>query len=427
MKRFLLYAMMTAGVLASCSQGENDGLPQDDSVNGGTDAAPILLSAVAPSASVEASTRSAGTVGGKGDANVWSGQRLHIFAFQKDATTGETYGDKITGDKTFFDKIGIAASDNETVVKWENDQTLYFPRSGAYDFFGYYADDALGANPTYETGTNTLYANFTIDGSQDLMIAKAKLSTEQEAALGDDKYKAYSAYTARKGYQPAMTFEHLLTRLTFNIQGMGDQGPENVYVKSIRVKSRNTGKLVFAYVTDTDKGAVFDQFTPETLPFLYLKERNMQGVMQALDADITFTEADLTEDIKDFKGTIGKYHASATGAANATPVGEALLVEPGVTSYALEVDVVQYYNKNGKIITDLTQRENTYKLNLDIAKVAPPKGEPTPTIFEASKSYDVTIQVHGLTEITLTAKLGEWKDGGSIVFDPDNDFSNDVK
>ena len=83
MKRFLLYAMMTAGVLASCSQGENDGLPQDDSVNGGTDAAPILLSAVAPSASVEASTRSAGTVGGKGDANVWSGQRLHIFAFQK--------------------------------------------------------------------------------------------------------------------------------------------------------------------------------------------------------------------------------------------------------------------------------------------------------------------------------------------------------
>ena len=26
--------------------------------------------------------------------------------------------------------------------------------------------------------------------------------------------------------------------------------------------------------------------------------------MQALDADITFTEADLTEDIKDFQGTI---------------------------------------------------------------------------------------------------------------------------
>ena len=36
MKRFLLYAMMTAGVLASFTQGENDGLTQADSVNGGT-------------------------------------------------------------------------------------------------------------------------------------------------------------------------------------------------------------------------------------------------------------------------------------------------------------------------------------------------------------------------------------------------------
>lgn len=66
--------------------------------------------------------------------------------------------------------------------------------------------------------------------------------------------------------------------------------------------------------------------------------------MQALDADITFTEDDLTENITDFKGTIGKYHASATG-AKPNPVGEALLVEPDVLSYDIEVDVVQYYNK----------------------------------------------------------------------------------
>jgi hypothetical protein len=148
--------------------------------------------------------------------------------------------------------------------------------------------------------------------------------------------------------------------------------------------------------------------------------------MQALDADITFTEDDLTENITDFKGTIGKYHASATG-AKPNPVGEALLVEPDVTSYDLEVDVVQYYNKNGGIITDLEQRKNTFHLNLDIANVNPPAGEPKPAKFEASKSYDITVKVNALTVITLTAKLGEWKDGGSIVFDPENDFSNNVK
>lgn len=73
------------------------------------------------------------------------------------------------------------------------------------------------------------------------------------------------------------------------------------------------------------------------------------------------------------------------------------------------------------------QRKNTYPLTLNIANVNPPADEPKPTKFEASKSYDITVKVNGLTDITLTAKLGEWKDGGSIVFDPDNDFSNDVK
>lgn len=429
MKRFLLYAMMAAGVLASCSQDENDGVPQEGSVNGGTDAIPILLSAVAPSTSVSISSRSAGTVGGSGVANVWSGQELHIFAFQKDATTGKTYADKIQNDKSFYDQIGIADANNTAVVRWQLDQVLYFPRSGAYDFFGYYADDALGTDPEYKFEANTLYADFTIDGSQDLMIAKAKLSPEQEADLGDDKYKAYSAFTARQGYQPAMTFEHLLTRLTFKVKGAGDQGPENVYVKDIRLKSRKTGKLVFAYVEDTDrKGAIFNNIAADDIPLLHLQERNAEGKMQKLDADINFNESDLQPKKEDFHGVIGNYPASATGAAEPTLVGEALMVEPNVTSYYFEMDVVQYYDKEGRLITDAnTQRKNTYPLTLSIDQIKVPAGQPKPEKFEASKSYEVIVQVNGLTDITLTATLGEWENIGYAELDPDNDFSNDVK
>lgn len=47
MKRFFLYAMMTAGILASCSQSENEGLSGDE-----TDMLPsadkIMISASAP-------------------------------------------------------------------------------------------------------------------------------------------------------------------------------------------------------------------------------------------------------------------------------------------------------------------------------------------------------------------------------------------
>ena len=82
MKRFFLYAMMTAGVLASCSQNENDGLPNNEPADLTPSADAILLSAAAPSVTVNASTRSAGTIGGDGAniTNSWSGQKLYIYA-----------------------------------------------------------------------------------------------------------------------------------------------------------------------------------------------------------------------------------------------------------------------------------------------------------------------------------------------------------
>lgn len=189
---------------ASCSQSENDGLPESgDIVDLAPSADAVLISAVSPPVSVTTSpTRSAGSVGADGTvlSNVWSGQELHIFAFQKNVETGKTIGEKITTDVTklpFYDKVGIADNEAKIALRWKDNLPLYFPRSGAYDFFGYYADDALTGAP--QVGTNTLYAPFTIDGSHDLMIAKAVLTDEDKALEGfleADWNKAYSSYTA---------------------------------------------------------------------------------------------------------------------------------------------------------------------------------------------------------------------------------------
>lgn len=133
-------------------------------------------------------------------------------------------------------------------------------------------------------GTNVCYVPFTIDGSQDLMTAKAALTDEDKTKLDAADYnKAYSSYTARKNVQPNMKFEHLLTRLVFNIKGQGDAKPEEVYVRSIKVKSQSTGKLVFAYSNPDNKGIAWNG--PEE--FLALQERtkdeNNNKIMQLLD------------------------------------------------------------------------------------------------------------------------------------------------
>lgn len=422
MKRIFLYAMMAAGVLASCSQSENDGLPEGD-----IDLTPsgdkVFISAVTPSASITTSTRSSGSIGADGTElnNAWSGQELHIFAFQKNVQTGKTIGEKITTDRSklpFYDKVGVANSGSEFAVEWKDNLPLYFPRSGAYDFFGYYADDALIGALLVEN--NTMYSNFRIDGSQDLLIAKAALTEADKTALGNNEAeynKAYSSYTARKGVQPRMKFEHLLTRLVFKVKGMGSSHPENVYVKAVRVKSRATGKLVFAYVEDTDKGAFFNG----ELVDLSLQERNAKE-MQPLDNGIVIDEAQLPEDKADAP-MLGKYPASANGVTEAKVVGEALLVEPS-DKYDIEVDVVQYYNASDKLIPSTESRNYTYKETIKASDVVKDGDSANIIKFAASTSYNVTIQVYGLEEIKLTAELSPWIYGGDVPVNPEDKFED---
>lgn len=406
MKRIFLYAMMATAVLASCSQSENEGASGTEPVDLTPSADAILLSAAAPSVTVNA-TRSAGTIGGDGAtiSNTWSGQKLYIYACQKDSKTGITMSDRIADPDTYAlrDEEGtVGTGDKISGVVWKNNESRYFPRSGAYDFFGYYGDDAVTGEARSEAinGTNVLYKSFVINGSQDLMIAKAELSEADKAKLdADDINKAYSSYTARREVQPSMKFEHLLTRLVFNIKGLGSSKPENVYVQSIKVKSKTTGKLVFVYAADANKGIKWDVNDEGSL--LSLQERS-GNVMQPL--------------------TDKTYYASAADAATPTAVGEALLVEPDVETYDIEVVVKQEIDESGHAVPDGQQKE-TYNLTLKASDVTKDGSSAGITTFAASTSYNVTIAVYGIKKIELKAELGEWIDGGDININPDDTFT----
>lgn len=408
MKRIFLYAIMAAGVLASCSQSENEGLPQSEPVDLTPSADVIQLSAAAPSVTVSSSTRSAGTIGGDANTitNTWSGQKLYIYACQKDSKTGVTMSDRIADLSTYAlrNEEGVVETGIKTSgVTWKDNESRYFPRSGAYDFFGYYGDDAVTGEPMSEVigGTNVLYKNFTITGTEDLMIAKAELSDDDKAKLSADDYnKAYSSYAARRGVQPSMKFEHLLTRLVFNIKGMGAASPENVYVQSISVKSKNEGKLVFVYADNKNKGIQWTTADAARVS-LSLQER-VDGIMSPL--------SDRT------------YYASAADATTPTAVGEALLVEPGVESYEIEVAVKQELDKDGNAIPVDKQTE-TYKLVLKASDVTKEGAAAGITSFAASNSYNVTIAVYGVEKIELKAELGEWLNGGDINLNPDDNFT----
>lgn len=120
-----------------------------------------------------------------------------------------------------------------------------------------------------------------------------------------------------------------------------------------------------------------------------------------------------------------------------TGIGEALLVMPGEREYVMDITVEQtVYGRetaNGTgVATSKEVKTQTIKgLKIKAADVLggshPNNGESEETsanleTFAAGNSYNVRVQVYGLTKIEVQTTLEPWIEGGHIDLDPDNQF-----
>lgn len=416
MKKMFLFALAAAGMLTACSNDDTLGGNGEQNVS----EQQIRLGV----ASSKVQTRGTGTVGGMTDAeNVWAGQTLWVYMLQKGSMDLAYYkapavGGVATPDVEVFNNKKFtapdAANNTKSGLATTADGTIaYYPVSGNYDFWGYRVDDAAGATPVVKTVDDTGAAveanvatkrvvDITIDGSQDIMAGKAVPSTDEVTKLGNYADNFYSAYAARKGVQPNITFNHLLTRFTFEVRagskataGLPAGGnTDAVKVTGVSVDSKTTGTLTVAYTGATKEAAELLTFTGDASA-LTLKQRDAaladnNAPLVALEpVSLTWT---------DDAATIG----------DVIKVGEALLVAPGETEYPLTISLSQdvLEQLTGAKVTKPLEQKATIKM--DGVKA-----------FEPGKSYKVTITVYGLEEIEVTATLVPWADGGSIDIDDD--------
>lgn len=416
MKKMFFFALAAAGMLTACSNDDTLGGNGDQNVS----EQQIRLGV----ASSKVQTRGTGTVGGMTDAeNVWAGQTLWVYMLQKGSMDLAYYkapavGGVATPDVEVFNNKKFtapdAANNTKSGLATTADGTIaYYPVSGNYDFWGYRVDDAAGATPVVKTVDDTGAAveanvatkrvvDITIDGSQDIMAGKAVPSTDEVTKLGNYADNFYSAYAARKGVQPNITFNHLLTRFTFEVRagskataGLPAGGnTDAVKVTGVSVDSKTTGTLTVAYTGATKEAADLLTFTGDASA-LTLKQRDAaladnNAPLVALEpVSLTWT---------DDAATIG----------DVIKVGEALLVAPGETEYPLTISLSQdvLEQLTGAKVTKPLEQKATIKM--DGVKA-----------FEPGKSYKVTITVYGLQEIEVTATLVPWADGGSIDIDDD--------
>lgn len=417
MKKMFFFALAAAGMLTACSN--------DDTLGGNGEQNVSELQIRLGVASSKVQTRGTGTVGGMTDAeNVWAGQTLWVYMLQKGSMDLAYYkapavGGVATPDVEVFNNKKFtapdAANNTKSGLATTADGTIaYYPVSGNYDFWGYRVDDAAGATPVVKTVDDTGAAveanvatkrvvDIEIDGSQDIMAGKAAPSADEVTKLGNYADNFYSAYAARKGVQPNITFNHLLTRFTFEVRagskataGLPAGGnTDAVKVTGVSVGSKTTGTLTVAYTGETKAAAELLTFTGDASP-LKLMQRDE-------------TVADNNAALIDLKPVTLTWPATGEATVgDAIKVGEALLVAPGETEYPLTINLSQ----------DVLEKVGEVKVTKPLEQKATIKMDGTKT-FEPGKSYKVTITVYGLEGIEVTATLVPWADGGSIDIDDD--------
>ena len=255
MKKYFMFATVAiAALFASCSSSDDFVAPktaaEDVPVEEGL--VPIQIGV---GARVDVSTRGTGTVGSvgaTGKQNMWYGQKINVFMTQKDASNNTTMDLAVNNGGALYNNALMVTPGTGALVPTNDIPTYdvpqtsgqamlvdgsikYYPISGNFDFFGYHGDDAVTTAPALNTAGDAYEAAFTINGSQDLMSTKAVLDEAQTGIMnalgGDNKNRYYSAFAARRNVQPYLVFDHLLTRLQFNIKAGNKEtaGVEDCY------------------------------------------------------------------------------------------------------------------------------------------------------------------------------------------------------
>ena len=425
-KLFLMGAVASLGLLASCSS-------DDDLSTGGNGKDGLQQIKIGMGVQANVATRGTGTVGAVGEKeNTWAKQTVNVYMLNKGTLDLAKFGEDPIYENTVLTTPTDNASGIATELVGGVAQYKYYPTTKtAFDFWGYRLDDADVTAAGDQDGSATaaaiksnkfvpytsgdsLLIGFKIDGTQDIMAGKA-VPTEEEITKCGGEDNIYSAFAARREVQPNIKFEHLLSRLNFQVldgKKTETTDPDKaVKVTGITVKSKATGKLVIAYQGEATTFAnVSDQLIvdkyedPEAEAALYTDLK----VMQRTDG------APLTQNLEALEPVTPAWN---NGMAMATQVGEALLAIPA-DKYEITINLKQKVQVKGDKVTpqegDFEEKEYTYEADLKNT-VNPEKG------FEPGYSYNVTITVYGLSEIQITTTLTPWKDGGNIEMNPEDE------
>lgn len=321
-----------------------------------------------------------------------SGNDVLVWAFNREE------GTPFTATRTATDSLRCLIDGKEATVVAGNsltvwkEGTVYYPSNELvaerYDFYGAFIDDATVLDS--HRATDKVQLDIEIDGSQDVMTAKAGLPRSKETGL--EKDYAFSYLSAMDGDAPIFTLNHHLTKLDLFVRPGITYGFSNTMtIMGANLETRTQGTLTVA-AKDTDQmGMVFRDNSPYKAVLL----RNEHG--EACEP-VTLQ-------------TINTYDA-----------------ETGVNRYVDDPYLLQLQKEATRQLgaSFFVAPEKTYILNLAFED-PDPRDDPFPNTvrlnsgeaFLPGHRYQVTMTVYGSYQIDIDCIMVPWLNAGSIWVDKD--------
>lgn len=269
------------------------------------------------------------------------------------------------------------AAGSSAGITWVGNNVHYYYRGtkDTYDFYGYYVGAAVEDTPDPDETTYALPV--TITGQEDILLAKA-LGADAKDDQDQSITGAYSAMTARAGVVPTLQFEHQLSQFTFKVINGGNTA---MTLKGISINTVNKGVLT---VAGTSQGLVASTESTDKADFF------LPGVN-----DATLTGKVVDEDTQEETLTTVKFE------------GQSIMAFPGQDTYTVNL----YLHQDNAVAEG---KVRMVSIPVKITNGAQP-----------GSSYELTITIYSLEEVTLKATLVGWKPGTSITIDSEDTTDND--
>jgi len=331
--------------------------------------------------------------------SMWHNATFYLYAFRNDSIGSYTesvdskqYACLLDNEEAYMDDLNSLVLSYRQKNKyghpiyWSNENELI-----PYSFSGYYVDDAKIEKT--QRGDDSVSVLVTFDGSQDLLLGKARITPKQEELIEESvapdymRSYSYSTYTARRNLFPVLDMKHALSRFRITLYP-NDKNCVNIIVDSIKILTYNHVEMVAAHRDTSKIGCRF--YGEKSLVSIKNTVNGSNRLLYESDGEIRPFHFEWKE----------SYNSLAVYNRPGLECGNGLLIAPD-SLYMLHTYTTQFHSESG----EWAPHKYEDKLYLSGKQK-----------FQAGGFYNIRISVGGFQQIAVQTTIIPWQTGESFEF-----------